>query len=184
MLSALKEWDRELLIYLNNLGSEPFDKFWLFVTQIESWIPLFILLILLIFYFLKNTTRSLLVVAATLVVFGSAFGVMELTKALVQRTRPNNVDGLSELLRVLQSPTDYSFFSGHAASGFAVTVFLVLALRKYSKWVYLLFLWPLLFSFSRIYVGVHFPTDILTGALVGSLFAMLGYRLFRRRFLT
>ncbi|MDB3935047.1 phosphatase PAP2 family protein, partial [Flavobacteriaceae bacterium] len=60
-------------------------------------------------------------------------------------------------------------------SSFCIVVFLVLCVRKFNLWVYLAFMWPLLFAASRIYVGVHYPSDIVVGALVGSLLAVFGY---------
>ena len=94
--------------------------------------------------------------------------------------RPNNVEALGELIRILQKPTNYSFFSGHASSSFSVTTFVVLALRKYTKWIYLAYIWPLIFVMSRIYVGVHYPSDIFVGALVGTAFAFFFYFLCRK----
>jgi undecaprenyl-diphosphatase len=61
----------------------------------------------------------------------------------------------------------YSFFSGHASNSMAVTVFLYLNLKRYSKYFYVLFLWPLIFAYSRIYLGLHYPVDILSGYLFG-----------------
>jgi len=78
-----------------------------------------------------------------------------------------------DVIRVLKDPTGYSFFSGHASSSFSIVVYVVLCVRNFSPWVYLAFIWPLLFSLSRIYVGVHYPSDLLVGALVGSLIAFL-----------
>ena len=166
MLETLNRWDRELFIYLNCLGSDNFDPFWIFVTQIESWTFLFVFFILIIFKFYKKK-EALWVAAFTILTFLVSFGLKYITKTSVQRLRPNNVPELSETIRVLQFPIDFSFFSGHASVSFAVTTFVVFSLRKFTRWVYLFYLWPVLFSFSRIYVGVHFPSDILVGAFLG-----------------
>lgn len=174
MWETLKTWDRELLIFLNNLGIEQFDSFWIFVTHIESWIALFVFFIVLIFYYYK-ARKGALVFLFTLITFGLVMGASVWVKNYVQRIRPNNEAALSEFLRILQLPTDYSFFSGHASSSFVITTFLVLALRKFNKWIYLAFLWPLLFSSSRIYVGAHYPSDILVGAFIGAMMAFIGY---------
>jgi undecaprenyl-diphosphatase len=99
--------------------------------------------------------------------------IRDLTKEYVARLRPNNAANLSDLIRLLHKPTKYSFFSLHASSSFAITTFVVLSLRKFYKHVYLFYLWPLLFVLNRIYVAVHYPSDILVGALVGTSIALL-----------
>ncbi len=181
MFQTLEHWDRELLIFLNQLGSERFDDFWIFVTQIESWIPFIALLIFLVLYFFK-VKRGLLVILLTLICFGITFLCTDLVKHGIERLRPNNVESLKEFIRILQRPSSPSFFSGHASSSFAISTFVVLAMRKYNKWIYLAFLWPLVFSYSRIYVGVHYPFDIIIGALVGVVIAILCFTLSRKLF--
>jgi undecaprenyl-diphosphatase len=110
-----------------------------------------------------------------LLALGLTFLFTDLTKELVGRLRPNNSEPLSQLVRILQRPTDYSFFSGHASSSFVITTFVFLSVRKFNKWILLAYLWPLLFVVSRIYVGVHYPSDIIAGALAGVLVAFLFY---------
>ncbi len=176
MLQTLKDWDRELFVWLNGLGIEQADAFWIYVTQISSWTPLFLLFIFLIFYKYK-WKRGPIVFIILLVAFALTLFLTDLTKDYVARLRPNNAGELAELIRILQKPTNFSFFSGHASTSFAVTTFVVLALRDYSKWIYLAYIWPLIFVMSRIYVGVHYPSDIAVGAGVGTIIAVLLYKL-------
>ena len=179
MLETLKEWDNELLLFLNNLGTEQFDNFWIFVTRIESWTALFLLFAFLTFYFYKGR-KGLWVFVFGVLAFAITLLLTEITKDLVGRIRPNNLPGFSELLRVLQEPTSHSFFSGHASTSFAITIFMVLSVKKFNKWIYLAYLWPFLFVGSRIYVGVHYPSDILAGALVGVIIGVCCYWLSRK----
>ena len=174
MLDTLKTWDRELFVFLNGLGIEKFDSFWIFATQIQSWYPLFFLFIILIFYYYRGRKGGT-VVFFMLLAFGITIAFTGVVKDYVARLRPNNVEALSELIRIIQKPTNYSFFSGHASSSFAITTFVVLSLRNYTKWIYLSYLWPIIFVMSRIYVGVHYPSDIFVGALVGTSFAFLSH---------
>ncbi|QNJ96865.1 phosphatase PAP2 family protein [Constantimarinum furrinae] len=178
MIEILKELDRELFIFLNSLGIERFDAFWLFVTQIESWTPLFILFIFLMYYFYKWRDASA-TVFFLLLTFGITILFTGIVKEYVARLRPNNVEALAELIRILQKPSNYSFFSGHASSSFSITTFVVLVLRKHTKWIYVAFLWPFIFVLSRIYVGVHYPSDIMVGALVGTVIAYVFYQLWK-----
>jgi undecaprenyl-diphosphatase len=176
MLETLKEWDKALLVFLNNLGIESYDGFWLFVTRIESWTVLFVFFTLLIFYFYKKK-KGLVVFGFALLSFGLTFLLTNVTKLWIGRLRPNNEIDFTDLIRVLQEPTSFSFFSGHASSSFAIVTFLVLVIRPFNRWIYLAYIWPLLFAMSRIYVGVHYPSDILIGALVGTVIAIVCYRI-------
>ena len=170
MLNKLLEWDSEVFVYLNSLGIEKYDTFWTVATEIISWTFLFILffaLILMAYPKKEAIYRSLTVLLLLLVVLL----LTDITKEFFERLRPNNNEQIQELIRILKKPESFSFFSGHAATSFAITTLIYLFLRKKFRWVWLLYLWPLIFSFSRIYVGVHYPFDILTGTLVGILLA-------------
>ena len=174
MLRSLRYWDQDLLVWLNNLGNEPYDAFWIFVTQIESWTPLFLFFIGVLLYYYKGK-KGLVLLLYGIITFLITLAITDFTKMYVARIRPNNIDSLSSVIRVLKNPTSYSFFSGHASSSFCIVVYLVLCIREFNTWVYLAFIWPILFAGSRIYVGVHYPSDIIVGALVGSLLAILGH---------
>ncbi|MCK0161875.1 phosphatase PAP2 family protein [Allomuricauda sp. F6463D] len=179
MLEKLLKWDRDTFVYLNGLGIEDYDVFWSTVTNISTWTPLFILFLIL--FFLKFPKKEALYKSLTvlgLVVFITL--ITHLTKISVARLRPNNVEEINTLIRILKSPTGYSFFSGHASSSFSITMLVFLFFRQKSNWVILLFIWPVLFAMSRIYVGVHYPLDIMVGALVGVLSGILFFRLYQR----
>ncbi len=179
MWEQVEQWDRELFVYLNNLGIEQYDAFWIFVTNPSHWIPLYILFFLLFFlvFHWKKAFFSLLFLLAT--VFAT-WGFTNLVKGLALRLRPNNSPDLVDLIRVLQEPTNYSFFSGHASTSFAATTFVVLVIREKTNWIYLAYIWPVIFVMSRIYVGVHYPGDILVGMIVGIIFALVFFKLYLR----
>lgn len=177
MLDKLLQWDRDVFIYLNSLGIENHDVFWSTITNFSTWIPLFILFIVLLFrkYPKGEALWVLGTVLFTLVFVAIFTGIV---KEWVARLRPNNTEEINTLIRILKSPTGYSFFSGHASSSFSITTAFFLFLRDKFKWSWLFFIWPLMFATSRIYVGVHYPLDLLVGAGVGMLFAFLFYRLY------
>lgn len=179
MLDRLLQWDREVFVYLNNLGIEEYDFFWTTVTKFPPWIPLFIGIIFL--FFIKFTKREAIVMILTLLVMVFFVATLtDLTKNVVARLRPNSDEEINILIRILRSPSGYSFFSGHASSSFSIITLVVLFLRHHFKWVYLFYIWPLLFAMSRIYVGVHFPIDLMVGALVGIFSAWLFYKLYHK----
>lgn len=179
MLDRLLEWDRDTLIYLNNLGTENYDLFWITITSFYTWIPLFLTLIALIFW--KNSSKvglwmllSYISMLVTLMV--AVFAVKNITT----RLRPNNDETINTLIRVVHEANNFSFFSGHAASSFSIAALAVLFLRKKFTLVHLAWLYPLLFSYSRIYLGVHYPIDIIVGGIVGVLLASIFYRLHQK----
>jgi len=175
MIESLKQLDRDIFVYLNGLGMEKYDGLWVFVTQVSNWIPLVILFFILIFHFYKRK-QALTVIVYLLVVVALTVSITAIVKDWVARPRPGEVEAFRGLIRVLQEPSRHSFFSGHASYSFAITTYVVLSLKSYTKWIYFSFLWPILFVMSRIYVGVHYPSDIIVGALVGATIAFAGYK--------
>lgn len=179
MLKELLQWDRDTFIYLNNLGIEEYDGFWSIVTEITTWIPLFILFIYLIFSkFNKNEAIRQVLTLIALVGFITL--VTHLTKIGVARLRPTEDPDVNTLIRILKSPTGFSFFSGHSSSSFSITVLMFLFLRNRFRGALLFFIWPLLFATSRIFVGVHYPLDIIVGTLVGIFSGILFYTIYVR----
>lgn len=177
MLRKILEWDRDTFVYFNSLGIEEYDLFWSTITNITTWIPLYALFFLL--FFLKNSRREAFIKILGVILLALFIILLtDVTKTYVARLRPNNDIEINTLIRILKSPTNYSFFSGHAASSFGITTLVVLFLRKKIKWVWFFYLWPVIFAFSRIYVGVHYPVDIIVGAIIGMLSALLFYFLF------
>ncbi|PTT15272.1 phosphatase PAP2 family protein [Flavobacterium sp. HMWF030] len=179
MLERIKEFDTELLIYLNGLGSETYDKLWLVITNQFYWTPFFLVLFYLIYKKLGGKqTLYLLLFIAVLITFTDQ--VTNLFKYTFQRPRPCNNPEINTIIRVVQTRTSYSFFSGHAANTMAVATFLFFVLRRYFKYLGFLFLWPLIFAYSRIYLGLHYPGDILTGYFFGALFGSLLHLVYKK----
>ncbi len=176
LLDFIVQKDKELLIFLNNLGIEQWDAFWLYVTNKRTWIPLFAFLIYLIFKSLeKRKGIVLLVVIAVLITFTDQF--TNLFKYTFERLRPCNDLTIVDQLRILKQSQSFSFFSAHASNSFAVTTFMFLLLKNQYKWIFLLFIWPLLFAYSRVYIGMHFPSDIFVGMIFGILSGWVFYKI-------
>ena len=174
--------DEQVLIFFNSFGTEQWDPFWLFITKQLNWIPVFIILLAVLFYKLglKKAVFTLLFLTV-LIAFSDQ--LTNLVKTLTGRTRPCNVAELQEYLRQFSyKPKGNSFWSGHAFVSTTFSVFMILLLKPYTKFIYGLVLFPILFGFSRIYLGVHFPSDIVGGFVAGFIwvvFCILVLNLFK-----
>ena len=168
-METLLAWDKAVFLWLNSLGSPPFDGFWLMLTHKATNILLYLLL--WIFFLYKNhwkTGISLLFFTGFLILFTDQF--TNLFKVSFGRLRPCNDPTLQTLLRLVKPRCGggYSFFSGHASNSFALAVFFGALLKPYFRGLpYLLLLIAALIAYSRIYIGVHFPLDILCGTIAG-----------------
>jgi undecaprenyl-diphosphatase len=168
--------DTELLIFLNSLGTESWDFFWLIITNQFSWLALYAILFYLIFrsYGWKKSI-VLLIFTGILITFSDQF--VNFIKNFFERLRPNNDPSINQIIRIVKNSGGYSFVSGHATTSMAVSLFVYLSLKKYYKYLLLIFIWPLFFGYSRIYVGVHFPIDVLSGFILGAMFGIIFYKL-------
>jgi undecaprenyl-diphosphatase len=179
MLEKIKELDTNLFVYLNGLGSETYDKLWLIITSQLNWTPIFLLMFYLIYKKIGGKqTLYLLLFIAVLIAFTDQ--TCNLFKHTFERLRPCNNPELKSIIRIVQVRQSYSFFSGHAANTMAVATFLFLVLKNRIKYLGFIFLWPLIFAYSRIYLGLHYPGDILAGYFFGALFGSLIYLVYRK----
>jgi undecaprenyl-diphosphatase len=177
MFEKLIQLDKQLLIFLNNLGAPEWDPIWLYITKQFNWVPVFVVVLFLFFKFLGwKKGVFLLFFLAVLITFSDQF--VNMIRAIFERLRPNNDPAIQNQLRTMINPQNFSFISGHATTSTVVAVFAVLTLKKYTKYIYLFFLFPLLFAYSRLYLGVHFPIDITIGVTVGAIFGTGAAKLF------
>ena len=175
-ITTILDKDQQLFIYLNHLGSENWDGFWLTITDKYTWIPLyFVLLFLLYWFFGWRKALVLVLITAVLVAFTDQF--VNLIKYSTHRLRPNRDPAIRDIIRVLKNSGGFSFVSGHATNSFAVATFMILHLRKHFKFIFLVLVWPILFLYSRIYVGVHYPIDLFFGMLLGIVIGISFYKI-------
>lgn len=174
--------DSRLFLFLNGLHAGWLDTVMVAVTEMWPWIPLYLLLLYMVFrQYGKRGWWILLAVA--LVILCSDQLSAHVCKPLFHRLRPcfnPDLEGLVHMPKGLPGGR-FGFVSSHAANTFAVATFLTAVLRKRWRWIgWLLFGWALIASYSRIYVGVHYPGDILGGAVLGILIGVIAAIIIRK----
>jgi len=178
MLEQLLQFDKELFLFLNNLGSTTWDSLWLLITNRATFIPLYALLLFIIYK--KFGLKSLLVfvvVIALMITFTDQ--VTNLFKDGFKRLRPCKTEGIMEHMRFIAARCGkYGFLSGHSSNSMAAAVFGGLLLRPHFKnLIFILLFWSALVAYSRIYVGVHYPLDIVSGLAFGAISGLAFYKL-------
>lgn len=180
-MEALSTIDSRFFLFLNGLHVGWMDKVMLLITDMWVWFPLYLLLI---YWTVKQYGKRCwwVFLAVGVVVLCSDQLASHVCKPLFQRLRPcYNADfqGLIYLPKGLAGGK-YGFVSSHAANTFAVATFLTPALRSFRPWTAIvLFFWAFLSSYSRIYIGFHYPGDIVAGVVLGVLVGMVVWKLFQ-----
>jgi len=181
MLDKITQLDTKLLIYLNNLGTENWDGFWLQFTEKITHLPLMLVLAYLLFKTLgtKRFLISLFVIALMITVTDQ---LTNLAKFSFERPRPCRVPELKGIIRyIAKNCGRYGYFSGHSSNSMAIAFFLSLNLKNNYKFIFPpLVFWAFCMGYSRIYIGVHYPADLLTGYTVGAITGSLFYLLFKK----
>lgn len=179
MIEQLLEYDTELFLFLNNLGSETWDGLWLLLTN--KYIYGSCLGVILIFLFYKKfglkALLLLIVLAALMITFTDQ--VTNIFKRGFQRPRPcGEADLIDQMRYIAIRCGKYGFFSGHSSNSMAIAIFAGLLLKKYyKKLILILLLASFVFAYSRIYLGVHYPLDIICGLTFGAISGFIFYKL-------
>lgn len=177
MLDLLDGWDRDLFIFLNQLHAAALDPIAYYATKTEFWLPLYLYLIFLIFRDHKKEGWFVLAGVAISILLSDQI-TSSLMKPLFARLRPSHEPTLESVIHLVNGYRGglYGFASSHAANTVGIALYFYLLMRNRYRLAWLLFVWAGVMSYTRIYLGVHYPGDILFGALVG---LMSGYVAFR-----
>ena len=184
MIEKILDLDSYLFLYLNNLGSQYYDNFWIFLSRTEANVMFYLVVLIAYIYSINNKKRTkilfhLIIAIAILITISDQ--TSNLFKDSFQRLRPCYNELISDSLRLVKDSCGgrYGFFSAHASNSFSLAIFFGLLLRSSNRLLILLFtIYAFLISYSRIYLGVHYPIDILVGTIFGTIYAIVLYKIY------
>ena len=167
--------DRELLYLLNGYHSPLFDTLMWHISKMEIWIPVYAVMVYSLNKKYGISAFILLILFAVLLLFLTDFTAVHLIKNTVMRLRPSHNDQTMDYVNLVMDESgnpyrggQFGFFSNHASNFFGVVTFYLMCIRPVKKWVaFSLYGWAILIGYSRIYMGVPYPGDVLAGALFG-----------------
>ena len=174
---SLYDFDRELLLLLNGSDSAVMDNFMFVLTSGTTWIPLYAVLMYIVVKNNETMSQILLVVGCSALCVFLADGVADfIAKPYFQRWRPSNDPMLKYTIAIVEGVrgSDYGFFSAHAANTFSLALFFSLLVRS-RLMTTLMVGWSLLNCYTRMYLGLHYPGDILCGLLCENIAGAIAY---------
>ncbi len=178
MLEYLIKIDKELFAFLNGIHSAFFDVIMKFFSGKLEWIPLYVLILTWIIY--KFRWKSVLVIIAIALLITLSDQIAVQIKLAVERLRPCKEPDIRLWVHLVDDRCGgmFGFVSNHAANSFAMAVFTSLLFKnRYYSWF--IIIWATVVSYSRIYLGVHYPGDVLCGAFLGIILACVIYKIYR-----
>ncbi len=181
ILEFLEKIDVKLFLLVNQADNGFLDSVMFYASSKFFWVPFYILLV--VFISLKYKWKALLAVLFVLLAVGLADLIsVHLFKNVFQRLRPCYNPALEDVINnIVGCGGKYGFVSSHAANSFAIVVMVVKLVGDKQKWLnWLMPLWGILILYSRVYLGKHYPSDVIAGAIVGFLIAWLIYLLFEQ----
>ena len=178
------EWDKSLFVKLNRDWTNPFfDAVFPYLRNSAIWGPLYIFVaVFVVMNFGKKGLWWGLAFICT-VAITDVIG-FNLLKNVFERLRPCADPEFSDNVRLLlrKCSTSYSFVSNHAANHFGIATFAVLTFRGvFKRWMLLAYVWAFLIAYAQVYVGVHYPFDVIGGIILGVLAGILTAWVFNKK---
>jgi undecaprenyl-diphosphatase len=174
----INELDTQLFLWLNSLHTDSLDPVMAWITGKNEWFPMYALIIGIIIWRYKRTSIGMLLMIIFSVIIADQV-CSGLLKPLVQRLRPCHEPSLQNLVHLVGNcGGQFGFCSSHASNTFALATCFFLLFGKVFPEVRFFFIWAIIVSYSRIYVGVHYPLDVITGAGIGVLSALICHKFY------
>jgi len=167
MLETIKLWDSTLFLFLNGFHAPFFDGIMYAISEKYTWIPLYLAVIYMVIRHWKRESGWIILALIICIVIADQVS-SGLIKGWVERPRPSHAEHLNGLVHLVNGYTGgrFGFVSSHSANAFGFALLSSLLFRQKSFSI-AIFLWAVLTAYSRIYLGVHYPLDIVGGTLVG-----------------
>ena len=169
MLEYLNSLDHSLFFFLNGLHCDFLDPVFFWGTKTITWIPLYLLLLFLVIRRYRWQSIWVVAFAALTVIFSDQLS--NIFKEWVARPRPTHDTGLTGIHTVNgYLGGEFGFYSAHASTNLAIAVFVIIMLeRPFRNFAFLMLVWAFFMAYTRIYLGVHYPGDIISGWIAGGL---------------
>lgn len=177
MIDFLLTLDRDVFMFLNKHHTDWLDPIMFWISKTIFWLPLYTgLLVVIIKYFKKDSWIILATIGVAIILSDQMTSTF--MKPFFQRLRPSRDPALEGLVHIVNGYKGgkFGFASSHASNTFAVAVFIWLLLKPYFRYIWILFTWAIVVTYSRIYLGVHYPGDIIVGMLIGLLMGWIAFR--------
>lgn len=176
-MEKLKSIDTELFLFLNGKHNAFFDFIMYWASDKLFWIPFYFVLLLIIIKIFKTKSIEIFIAIGILITLCDQTA-SHLIKQTVKRLRPSHEPKLEKLIHLSDAGPggQYGFVSSHAANAFGIAIFIILLLPKKFNWLkWILLFWACLVSYSRIYNGVHYPSDVIVASIIGIIYGFLVY---------
>jgi undecaprenyl-diphosphatase len=180
----LSAWDTALFLQINTVYTNPiFDAILPFWRNANTWLPLYVFLIVFSVLNFKNSSFFWILGAILTLVLTDQIS-SSVIKPFFERPRPCNDPSLIGHVRLLLDHCSggYSFVSSHATNHFGFGVYIFITLKGViKKWSYLFLIWAATVSYAQVYVGVHYPLDVIFGSIIGSIIGYATSQIFIRK---
>jgi undecaprenyl-diphosphatase len=169
--SSIKNWDQTLFTIINSTHHPLWDQYFKWVTHTLCWLPLYIFL----FFFIRKNIgwKGIMLFSLTIIISDQCSA--SLLKPLFERYRPYYEVNMQWVHLVGEHKGIYGFPSSHASNTFSFAMLFWKIFKRKYNYTYLFFIWAIIISYGRVYGGMHYPLDVIFGAILGIFIGLLIY---------